>query len=136
MRNQLIQSFWAYQRCRRKSRVAARSRQFISHAVVRQTSVGASLMGHKGAEKIIQHKYKRGEFAETESLGIVGGIIKKCWQGEYEESARRSVLTSSSYSTRPAESTSVYTVLAVATIAVVIASALVKLGLSRTRQAL
>ncbi|KAK4150972.1 kinase-like domain-containing protein [Chaetomidium leptoderma] len=41
---------------------------------------------HAGlSDTAIAHRYKRGEFAETESLGIVGSIIKKCWQGEYKE---------------------------------------------------
>ncbi|KAK3366551.1 kinase-like domain-containing protein [Podospora didyma] len=96
------------------------------------------------SDTAIEQRYKRGEFAETESLGNVGSIITKCWQGEYKEcrqvvhdleAARQSALTSSSHSTRPAKSTSAYTILAVATVVVVVVSALVKLRLSRAHQA-
>lgn len=37
------------------------------------------------SDTAIEQRYKRGEFAETESLGIVGSIIKKCWQGGYKK---------------------------------------------------
>ncbi len=114
------------------------------------------------SDTAIAQRYKRGEFAETESLGIVGGIIKKCWQGGYKEcrqvvrdlkgdilfpsiivlefatdtstAARQSALTLNSNITGPAKSTSAHTIIAVATIVVVVAS--VKLRLSRAHQAL
>ncbi|KAL2264361.1 hypothetical protein VTK26DRAFT_5787 [Humicola hyalothermophila] len=69
----------------------------------------------------IEQMYKRGEFVETESLGQVGGIMNKCWQG--------AALTPNSHRTRPAEPTSVYmyTALAVTAVAVLVISAFAKL---------
>jgi serine/threonine protein kinase len=37
------------------------------------------------SDKVIEERYKRGQFPETKSLGDVGGIITKCWRGEYRE---------------------------------------------------
>ncbi|KAI2618125.1 kinase-like protein [Hypoxylon sp. NC1633] len=37
-------------------------------------------------ETEITARYARGEFPETESLGAIGTIIKKCWQGAYSAS--------------------------------------------------
>lgn len=36
-------------------------------------------------DKVIEERYKRGQFPVTRSLGLVGGIITKCWQAEYRE---------------------------------------------------
>ena len=117
------------------------------------------------SDTAIVQRYKGGEFAETEFLGIVGGIIKKCWQGEYKgcrqvvrdlkgdiplspspmvlefatdtsTAARQSALTLNSNITGPAKSTSANTIIAVATIVVVVASVFVKLRLSSAHQAL
>ncbi|KAK4106170.1 hypothetical protein N658DRAFT_460472 [Parathielavia hyrcaniae] len=35
------------------------------------------------SDKNILERYTKGRFPETESLGIVGSIITKCWRGEY-----------------------------------------------------
>lgn len=37
------------------------------------------------SDKVIEERYKRGQFPETKSLGLVGAIIRKCWLGEYRE---------------------------------------------------
>ncbi len=37
------------------------------------------------ADEEIEQRYKRGEFAETEELGEVGRVIRRCWEGGYKE---------------------------------------------------
>ncbi|KAL2021761.1 hypothetical protein VTK56DRAFT_6704 [Thermocarpiscus australiensis] len=40
---------------------------------------------YKGlADDEIESRYKRGEFADTASLGVVGTVIRKCWLGQYD----------------------------------------------------
>lgn len=34
-------------------------------------------------DKVILDHYSRGKFPDTDSLGSVGGVIRKCWKGEY-----------------------------------------------------
>jgi serine/threonine protein kinase len=36
------------------------------------------------SESEIVARYKRGEFADTASLGEIGVLIRKCWMGQYD----------------------------------------------------
>jgi serine/threonine protein kinase len=116
------------------------------------------------SDNAIHYRYSKGKFPETESLGTIGSIITKCWRGEYSEcgqvvhdlkgeilrrrrqssgerttdvskAARHRLLASRPDSPQRGIYISVNAAIVFAAVAVVAASALIKLSRSRGHQA-
>ncbi|KAH6636079.1 kinase-like domain-containing protein [Chaetomium tenue] len=92
-------------------------------------------------DTVIFDHYSKGKFPDTNSLGSVGSIIRKCWRGEFKECSqavsdlkaeRQRLHISTSHNGSPTKHTSIYAIILVAAATVVAASVLMKLK-SRSR---